>query len=312
MKPALDPQLSAALARSAELAASRPPAAGVEGARQLAAFGRRYWNEGGPGVWAVEERTIRGPTREVPVVVYRPRAADGVLPVFLYLHGGGFKIGNQWSNDRQMRELAQAWGGIVISADYLHVPEHVFPSAVDETAAVLRWLHEHGSAWGVDGERIGFGGSSAGAVVAFGAAVALGGPAWLRAAVGVVGAFPGDPAGESMRRYGNVGLFPDAAGVEPMFHAYLPRATDRDNPRANVLAADPKLLPATFLAAAEYDVFLDASAALAQRLSAAGRPHEYRVYGGMSHLFFGFSRSVDRAAECVRDIARFLAQRLGE
>lgn len=310
--PDLDPQLRAALAQSGELAASFPPAApGIAGVREHAALGRRYWNEGGPELASVEERTIPGPHRDVPVVVYRPRTGDRPLPVFVYLHGGGFKIGNERSNDRQMRELAQAWGGIVVSADYLHVPEHVFPSAVEETAAVLQWLHANGAAWGMDGERIAFGGTSAGAVVSFGAAVALGGPAWLRAAVGIVGAFAGDPESESMRLYGNVGLFPEAAGVAPMFNDYLPRPADRDDPRANLLVADPQLLPPTFLAAAQYDVFRDASAALAERLRGAGRLDDYKVYAGMSHLFFGFSRSVDRAAECVRDIAAFLERRVG-
>ena len=127
----LNPQMRAALARSAELGASfGPPAAGIARVRELAVLARRYWNEGGPEVESIEERTIPGPTREVPVVVYRPRASDRPLPVFLYLYGGGFKIGNQWANDRQMRELVQAWSGIVISADCLHVPEHVFSSAV--------------------------------------------------------------------------------------------------------------------------------------------------------------------------------------
>ena len=309
----LDPQLRAALARSAELAASfGPPAPGVTGMRMHAARGRQYWNEGGPELEAVEERTIPGPYRDVPVVVYRLRRSERPQPVFLYLHGGGFKIGDEWTNDRQMRELAQAWGGIVISADDLLVPEHVFPSAVEETAALLLWLHQHGKDWGINGERIALGGTSAGAVVSLGAAVSLEGPAWVRAAVGIVGAFAGDPSSESMRRYGNLDLFPGAADVAPIFDDYLPDPADRDDPRANLLASDPKLLPMTFLASAEYDVFRDASAALADRLRGAGRLHAHRVYPGMSHLFFGFSRSVDRALECVRDIAGFLREQLGD
>jgi len=191
------------------------------------------------------------------------------------------------------------------------VPEHVFPSAVEEIAALLRWLHRYGDSWGIDGDRIAIGGMSAGAVVAFGAAVALAGSSWLRAAVGVVGAFAADPESQSMRRFGDVGLFPAAGAVAPMFAGYLPQG-DQNDPRANLLLADPAIFPPTFLAAAECDVFRDASAALAERLGRAGRLHEYKVYPGMSHLFFGFSRSVERASECVRDIAAFLGERLRE
>jgi len=307
----LDPQLRAALDEALNLAASfGPPPAGVEGVREQAARSRRHFNQGGPDV-PCEERTVPGPTRDVPVVVYRPRVCDAALPAFVYLHGGGFRIGNQWSNDRQMRELAHAWGGIVISADYLHVPEHVFPAPVEETAALLTWLHRHGRAWGIDGDRMAFGGMSAGAAVAFGAAVELGGVEWLRAAVAIVGAFSADPDTESMRRYGDIGLFPAAAAVPPMFADYLPAAVDSSDPRANLLLADPALFPRTFLAAAEYDVFRDASDALAQRLQAVGRLASCKHYAGMSHLFFGYSGSVERASECVRDIAAFLGESLG-
>ncbi len=307
----LDPQLRQAFAKSADIAASLGmPEPSVAGARRHAELGRKYWNEGGPHMAEIVERTIPGEIRPVPVVVYRPRSDSKLFPVFVYLHGGGFKFGSQWSNDRQMREIAEAWGGIVISADYVHVPEHVFPAAVNETAAVLQWLHEHGSSWGIDGDRIAFGGNSAGAAVSFGAAIGLGGVSWLRAAVSIVGAFSGDPSTESMRLYGDVGLFPDAASVGPIFNDYLPNQAARDDPRANLLAADARLLPPTFLAAAEFDVFRDASAVVAERLNAAGRLYGFKVYPRMAHLFFGMSRSVDRAAECGRDIARFLVEKL--
>jgi acetyl esterase len=310
-RPELDPQLQAALKQAAEIATSLGPVEpGVAGARKHAELGRRYWNEGGPQVAEVREATIPGPTRDVPVVVYRPTKTDKALPVFVYLHGGGFKIGNQWSNDRQMRELALAWGGTVVSADYLHAPEHVFPSAIEETAAVLQWLHAHGREWGVAGGQIAVGGTSAGAAVAFGAAVHLRAPEWLRGAVGIVGAFNGDTNTEAMRLYSGVGLFPEAAGVPTMMGDYLGDPSRRDDPRANVLLADPALVPPTFLAAAEYDVFRDHSVQLAERLRSAGRLDGLKIYPRMAHLFFGFSRSVERSAECVRDIAGFLARRL--
>jgi acetyl esterase len=66
----------------------------------------------------------------------------------------------------------------------------------------------------------------------------------------------------------------------------------------------------TFIAAAECDVFRDASAVMAARLAEAGRLHSFKVYPGMAHLFFGFSREVECAANCVADVAHFLAERL--
>lgn len=309
--PELDPQLVSAFAKSAEIAAlAGTLETGIAAVRRDAELVRTYWNDGGPAMAQVFERTIPGPVREVPVVVYYPRLINELLPVFVYLHGGGFKIGSQWTNDRQMREVASAWGGIVVSADYAHAPEHVFPTAVDETITVLKWLHKQGAKWGIDGDRIGFGGNSAGANVAFGAAIGLGGAPWLRAGVGVVGAFSADTSLQSMRLYGEVGLVPDIASVRSIFDDYLPDHADRNDPRANLLMANPALLPPSFLAAAEFDVFRDSSAAMADLLATVGRLYAFKVYPKMAHLFFGMSRSVDRAAECASDIGRFLVESL--
>lgn len=307
----LDPALLAAFRKAAEIERGLGAVGStVEDLRTRSALARRHWNEGGPGMLVVSERVIPGPTRDVPVVVYRARESSGPSPVFLFLHGGGFRIGNQWANDRQMREIAAAWGGVVISADYLHVPEHVFPAPVLEVAAVLQWLHDRGATWGLDAQRIAIGGVSAGACVGFGAALRLARPPWLRAAVGVVGAFSFDTRTSSMQRFGDGALYPPSSAIEPMFEAYVPERAARTDPQAVPLLADARAFPQSFIAAAEYDVFRDASALMAARLAQAGTLHFFKIYPGMSHLFFGFSREVPGAANCVSDVAEFLAERL--
>lgn len=311
MHPAVDPELLAAFRKATEIDQSLGAVGpGLENLRARSALARRYWNEGGPEMLEVSERAIPGPTREVPVVVYRARELCGPSPVFLFLHGGGFQIGNQWANDRQMREIAAAWGGIVISADYLHAPEHVFPAPVLEVAAVLRWLHGAGGAWGLDTGRIAVGGVSAGACVGFGAAATLGRPDWLRAAVGIVGAFSFDITASSMRQFGDGALYPPASAIQPMLEAYVPDPTARTDPRAAPVLADAGVFPPTLIAAAEFDVFRDASSVMAARLAQSGTLHFFKIYPGMAHLFFGFSREVPTAARCVADVAGFLAERL--
>lgn len=307
----LDPHLRAALQKAAEIDRDLGPVGpDIADVRERATLARSYWNQGGPEVFEVSERLIPGPTRDVPVVLYRARESAQPAPVFLYLHGGGFKIGNQWANDRQMREIAAAWGGVVISADYLHTPEHVFPGAVEEVNAVLHWLHECGAAWGLDTENIAFGGVSAGACIGFGAAMGLGKPSWLKAAVAVVGAFSFDTTSASMQAFGNVGLFPQLPLVQPMFEAYVPNPSERTDPRAAPLLGDMSALPPSFIATAEYDVFRDSSTQMASRLAQADRLRFFKIYPGMAHLFFGFSREVPGAQQCVSDVSRFLAEHL--
>jgi acetyl esterase len=312
MAIALDADLLAAVTRVKEIDAELgPPAPGIEGVRKHAAAARAWWNEGGPEMAEHRHATIPGPLRDIPVVLHKPTAGAN-LPVFVYLHGGAYRIGSEWSNDRQMRELAAAWGGAVVSADYVHVPEHVFPAAVEETQAVYQWLHANGASWGLDGNRMAFGGASAGSNVSTGAAIGLGGArtGYLKAGLTVVGVFDRDRDTESMRQYANEELYPSRASTGASAGDYLPNPALADDPRATPTKADPALFPPMFFAAAEIDVLRDSSKNLAARLASVGIPHELRVYKGMTHLFFGYTRMVQQSRNCVADMAAFLRTHL--
>src|SRR3954469_561673 len=168
--PGIDPQMRAATQRNEEILRGLGAfAPGIAGVREQAAQARLWWNEGGPEVLRVFDAAIPGPQRAIPVRVYVPRSAPGPLPAYIYFHGGGWRVGSPGSNDRQLRELATAWGGIVVSADYAHLPEQRFPVPVLEAAAVYEWIARNGGEWGVHTQRLAFGGSSAGANWAVGA-----------------------------------------------------------------------------------------------------------------------------------------------
>lgn len=309
-KTLIDPELVQAQRKAQEIAAQiGPPGPGIAGVRAHAAKAREWWNEGGPEMAEIRDDAVPGPIREIPVRVYRPSTATG-LPAFVYLHGGGFKIGNPRSNDRQMRELANAWGGAVVSADYVHVPEYVFPSAVEEIAALYGWLNKNGAGWGIDGSRIAFGGTSAGGSVAMGAAIHLGGTrtGFLKAGVMISAVLDTDMETESMRRFADCGFQPSRADVMAVLADYVPDAARRGDPRVNCVAADPAIIPPICFAAAELDTLRDSAKNMAARLAAAGRPHRLKVYPGMTHMFFAYTRMVTRSAECGRDIAAFLKE----
>ena len=143
----IHPQMAAALKRNAEIVAQVGGAGEAIGeVRSQAEAARAIWNEGGPQLAVNMAHTIPGPFRDIPVQLYKPSDKDG-LPVFVYLHGGGFRIGGPLSNDRQMREIAQTWGGAIVSADYVHAPEHTFPDPVTEAVAVLEWIADNGADW---------------------------------------------------------------------------------------------------------------------------------------------------------------------
>ena len=310
----LDPQLSAALARhQAILAELGPPGATVQEQRQHFLAARAWWNDGGPRLAVDRDETVPLPGgRSLRAAVYAAEVCGAPRPGFVYLHGGSFRFGAARSNDRQLRELAAAWGGVVVSLDYAHLPEAAFPVAVEETAAALQWLHAHAGSWGIAPDQIAAGGTSAGASVAMGAAVQLGLDrcGFLRALACIVGVFDSELHTASMQAYGDLPLMPDREGARTMFAAYLGDDRLRDDPRFRTVSAELAHMPPLFLAAAEIDVFRDSTVALAARAQESGSTVQLEVYAGMSHLFWGYSRMVDAAQACTRDIAEFLRAQL--
>ncbi|TVL91325.1 alpha/beta hydrolase [Streptomyces sp. SAJ15] len=104
----------------------------------------------------------------VPIRIYRPHQARGAI---VWLHGGGFVLGDLNTEHPWATRVAEASGAVVVSVGYRLAPEHRFPAAMDDAYAVLTWTAAHAAELGVDPERIAVGGHSAGANLA--AAVAL-------------------------------------------------------------------------------------------------------------------------------------------
>lgn len=308
----IDPQQAAALKRNAEIIEGLGgPGETIAEIRERADAARAVWNEGGPEMAVQRDVTAPGPFRDVPMRLYKPTDTAG-LPLFVYLHGGGFKLGNQLSNDRQMRELAQTWGGAVLSSDYVHVPEHVFPDPVNEVAAVVEWLSENGAAWGLDAGSMVIGGASAGASVAFGVAYELRDrrPDLLKGVVSIYGVLDDNLESDSMKTLGGGDFMLQAEYVAQVYADYVGDA-HRDDPRAFAVKGDVAGLPPAFIAAAELDPIRDDSLRLAEKMAAAEHPHSLKVYPGVMHTFFVQSNVIDQGKQCIGDVAAFLRDTVG-
>ena len=312
LKARIDPQQAAALARNAELVASLGgPGEGIEQIRERAHAVRAIWNEGGPQMAEQRDLTIPGPFRAVPCRLYRPRAGDG-LPLWIFLHGGGFRIGGA-TNDRQLREIAEAWGGAILSCDYVHVPEHRFPDPVDEIFAVLNWVAGNAAALGIDPGRIAIGGASAGASVAFGVTFEARdhAPELVKAVVSLYGVVDDNLDSESMRTLGGGDFSLTRAGVAQIYDNYVTDPVHKADARAFATKGLFSDLPPVFLAAAELDPIRDDSVLLAELIAGSDQPVRLKVYPGVMHAFFGYSSMIDRARELIADTAAFLGETLG-
>jgi len=133
-------------------------------ARELYLGGRAVLQLPPPPVALVREVAAPGPAGAVPLRLYRGAGTSlyEMLPCLLFMHGGGWVVGDLDTHDHMCRSFANAADCAVLAVDYRLAPEHCFPAAVEDCAAALRHAREEADALGVDPGRIAVGGDSAG------------------------------------------------------------------------------------------------------------------------------------------------------
>src|SRR5690606_3428204 len=129
---------------AAELLAGAPPR--PERHTQSRAAVRRSRREAarlfapGPDLHEVVDGSLAAPVGDIPVRLYR--SGPGVDPALVYLHGGGWALGDLDTHDSICRHLARDAGCTVVSVDYRQPPEHRFPAAVDDAVAAVQAVAE--------------------------------------------------------------------------------------------------------------------------------------------------------------------------
>jgi len=270
-----------------------------------------------PPVADASDLAFDGPHGEVPVRVYHPEetAADPTAKsrALVHFHGGGWTLGTLDSVDGICRELAVRGDAVVVSVDYRLAPEHPFPVAVDEAAAAVEWVVDTADALGVDPDRVGVSGTSAGGALAVAAS--------LRARD--IGDSP-TPAGQFL-------LYPIAGhGFETdsyrenadgplltredmrwFYGRYLRSPVDAANPYAVPLrAADLGGLPPATVVTAGFDPLRDDGVALAERFDREGTPVRHRHYPAMAHGFCSLADRVPTAETALSAVAEDVRERL--
>ena len=111
----------------------------------------------------IEDITIQGgPGGHVSIRILRPHNAAAILPVIVYIHGAGWVFGNKHTHDRLIRELAVGAGAALVFPNYSLSPEARYPTAIEESYAVAKWVAEHGLEYGMDPQRLAVAGDSVG------------------------------------------------------------------------------------------------------------------------------------------------------
>jgi acetyl esterase len=239
----------------------------------------------------VEDRWITVPAQagDVRVRIVRPPGAEGTLPVILYMHGGGWVLGNADTHDRLVRELVVGTGAALAFVEYDRSPEAHYPVAIEQGYATAQWIVREGAANGLDPDRMAVAGDSVGGGMT--AALAL--LANERGDVRFVQQsmyYPVTDAGMDTGSYGQFaeGYFLTAKAMEWFWDAYLPDVDRRAEPYASPLrASDEQLqgLPPAYLNVDEADVLRDEGEAYGARLRAAGVDVTTVRYDGITHDF---------------------------
>lgn len=268
-------------------------------------------HEGGPAM--AESREFWLPIRGRRLLCRLHRPGAGLLPVLVYLHGGGWVWGSIDSHDRMAREYAAAAGCAVLLVDYALSPEVIFPHALHECADVTRWVAAHGGPLGLDGGRIVVGGDSAGGNLA--AALGLlfrdtpNNPA-LRGLLLNYGVFDHRLDTPSYREFAD-GYGLTREKMDFYWRAYCPEPATRLHPLASPLRAELAGLPPCLVHYAGLDVLASENAAMTEALRAAGVAVEERLFPGVTHGFLRSCGAVRAADEAVALAGLWLRRVLG-
>jgi acetyl esterase/lipase len=233
--------------------------------------------------------TVPAEVGDVDVRIVRPPDAEGPLPVILYMHGGGWVLGNAGTHDRLVRELAVGTGAAIAFVEYDRSPEAHYPVAIEQGYAVAQWIVDKGAAHELDPERMAVAGESVGGCMT--AALAL--MAGDRGDVRFVQQSMWYPVTDAAMDTGSYeqfaeGYFLTAKAMAWFWDAYLPDVEQRSEPYASPLrASDEQLagLPPAFVIVDEADVLRDEGEAYAARLRAAGVEVTTVRYDGITHDF---------------------------
>jgi acetyl esterase/lipase len=250
--------------------------------------------------------------------LYKPDIATErkIVPVILYLHGGGFVLGQPEMADDYLADLAKELEAIIVAVDYRLAPENPFPIPLEDCYTALGWLFENRQVLTIDTRKLIIMGHSAGG----GLAAALAILARDRGAYPIAGQVLIYPmldyrsgTADSPHKNGTTGTIGWQPNANQFCWSCLRGNYELDDDRVGLFSpamqADLSDLPPTYISVGALDLFLEEDVAFALRLSRSGGAVELHVYPGAPHMFDqNPGRVTDQAAlDIIRALRRFIA-----
>jgi acetyl esterase len=265
------------------------PSAAATGAEALRAgtAARVAMRPKGPEMASVRDLALPG--AEVVVRLYRP--SDEATAMVVFLHGGGWVIGDLETHDRACRRLAASSGVSVLAVDYRRAPEHRWPAAVDDAVAALKWVASRPPELDPQPTAVAIAGDSAGGTTATLACLRVRDEQPELAPLAQLLVYANtdlsltEVSGGSMQTEGH-GYGLEVGDIAWFNSQWVPDPQLRSDPRVSPLAAaDLSGLPTAVVVTCEHDPLRDQGEAYARRLADAGVPTMLRREAGMVHNF---------------------------
>ena len=266
----------------------------------------------------VSDRVVRSDYRvpgppEVPVRVHRARGAEGLLPCVYSIHGGGYVMGSYDMDDARFDSWCPDLGVVGVSVEYRLAPEVPYPGPLEDCYCGLRWVYDQAEELGIDRDRIGVAGGSAGGGLA--AALAL--LARDRGEVPLRFQLLDCPMLDDRQRTPSSQL--DGLAVWSResntfgWRSYLGDLYGGEVPytAAPARCEDLRGLPPAFVSVGTVDGFRDEDIDYATRLNQAGIPCELHVYPGACH---GYQMAAGSAVaiQSERNVRAWLTRQISQ
>jgi acetyl esterase len=235
------------------------------------------------------EQKIIADGYSITLNIVRPEGVKGILPVFIFIHGGGWVLGDYPTHKRMVRDLVVLSGFAGVFVNYTRTPDAQYPQAINEIYAATKWVAEHGEEIGVDGKNLAVVGNSVGGnmtAVTTLMAKAKGGP-HIKLQIMMWPIVDADFETNSYHQFGDK-RFLTVPTMKWMYDMYIADPEKRQDIYASPLRATVeqlKGLPPALVVVAESDVLHDEGTAYGRKLNEAGVDVTLVQYDGMIHDF---------------------------
>jgi acetyl esterase len=235
------------------------------------------------------EKMITADGYPITLNIVRTEGVKGTLPVFIFIHGGGWVLGDYPTHKRMVRDLVVLSGFAAVFVNYTRTPDARYPQAINEIYAATKWVAEHGEEIDVDGKNLAVVGNSVGGnmtTVTTLMAKAKGGP-HIKLQILMWPIVDANFETDSYHQFGEK-RFLTIPLMKWMYDMYIADPEKRQDIYASPLQATVeqlKGLPPALIQVAESDVLRDEGEAYGRKLDAAGVKVTTVLYNGMIHDF---------------------------